>query len=116
MRIKTWAVAGIAAVALAGCGASTTPEGLAEALQADGVGLDPDASAERYYAAVQDMCEVADLSPNDEVYSSRMRGFTHEDNRDAARRMYVGMKYQCAEEGDRFFGAMAAVHGVDVRD
>ena len=89
------AAAGIALL-LAGCGGGTTPEGLAKALADDGIGLDPDTSAERYYATVEGLCDVEGTYPENIT-----RGLARPENADALRRMVVGMNYVCGDgQGD----------------
>lgn len=89
-----WAVAAAGIVLLlAGCGGGTTPEGLAEALADDGIGLDPATSAERYYATVEGLCDIEGTYPENIT-----RGLARPENADALRRMVVGMNYVCGDD------------------
>lgn len=84
------------ALLLTACGAGTTPEGLAEALAEDGIGLDPGTSAERYYETVEGLCDTEGTYPENVT-----RGLARPENADALRRMVVGMNYVCGDgQGD----------------
>lgn len=99
MKMTRW-IAAVAASALllTGCGSDTTPEGLVAALDDDGIGLDPGTSPQRYYDAVQQMCEADGLTLSE--WSTRFGVASEAGNDEALERMLVGMGYMCPEQAE----------------
>ena len=98
MRLSRGIAAGLLALALAGCdGDDPTPEGLMGALTDAGVGLDPGTSLDRYFDAVEKMCDAAG---SERGFSTQtLQGFTHPDSAEAKERMVVALEYACPGEG-----------------
>lgn len=88
------------ALLLTACGGEeATPQGLVQALNGAGVGMDPDTSPQRYYESVEQMCEADSLTLAQ--WSTRFGVASEAGNGEALERMLAGMGYMCPEQADK---------------